>query len=127
MHISIVDITGYTGLELLRLALNHPRLSVSSIHATKDIRTAISDIYPHLKGVCDLKIRAFDSKYIMKHSDIVFFATPSGIAKDLTTDFVKTQFLVIDLSGDHRLNPQIYQKWYKKPPVSKKIQSQFKY
>ena len=35
MHISIVGITGYTGLELLRLALNHPHVTVSSIHATK--------------------------------------------------------------------------------------------
>ena len=55
MHISIVGITGYSGLELLRLALNHPRITVASIHATKEIGKSISDIFPHLKGICDLK------------------------------------------------------------------------
>ena len=44
MHISIVGITGYTGLELLRLALNHPHITVSSIHATKEVGVQISDI-----------------------------------------------------------------------------------
>ena len=56
MHISIVGITGYTGLELLRLALNHPHVTVSSIHATK-VGVQISDIFPHLKGILIKKFR----------------------------------------------------------------------
>ena len=50
MHISIVGITGYSGLELLRLALNHPRITVVR-YATKEIGKSISDIFPHLKGI----------------------------------------------------------------------------
>ena len=73
MHISIVGITGYSGLELLRLALNHPHITCfASIHATKEIGKSISDIFPHLKGICDLKIEPFNSSYIMNQSEIVF-------------------------------------------------------
>lgn len=127
MHISIVGITGYTGLELLRLSLNHPHVTVSSIHATKEVGVQISDIFPHLKGVCDKEIQAFDSEFIMTHSDLVFFATPSGVAKDLSKNFVKNNFPVIDLSGDHRLSPDVYLKWYKKSPCTVDIQQRFTY
>ena len=111
MHISIVGITGYTGLELLRLALNHPHVTVSSIHATKEVGVQISDIFPHLKGICDKEIQVFDSEFIMTHSDLVFFATPSGVAKDLSKNFVKNNFPVIDLSGDHRLYTKAFYIW----------------
>lgn len=127
MHISIVGITGYTGLELLRLALNHPHVTVSSIHATKEVGVQISDIFPHLKGICDKEIQVFDSEFIMTHSDLVFFATPSGVAKDLSKNFVKNNFPVIDLSGDHRLSPDVYLKWYKKSPCTVDIQKRFTY
>ncbi|MGX0909786.1 N-acetyl-gamma-glutamyl-phosphate reductase [Staphylococcus caprae] len=127
MHVSIVGITGYSGLELLRLALNHPRITVASIHATKEIGKSISDIFPHLKGICDLKIEPFNSSYIMNQSDLVFFATPSGVAKNLSRDFVEANFPVIDLSGDHRLSTDLYKNWYHKTPVDKDIQTQFVY
>ncbi len=72
----------------------------------------ISDIFPHLKGICDKEIQAFDSEFIMTHSDLVFCHS-SGVAKDLSKNFVNNNFPVIDLSGDHRLSPDVYLKWYK--------------
>ena len=61
----------------------------------------------------------------MNQSEIVFFATPSGVAKNLSRDFVEVP--VIDLSGDHRLSPDLYENWYHKTPVDKDIQTQFVY
>lgn len=127
MRISIVGITGYSGLELLRILQQHPNAEVVSIHATKGIGCFLSDLYPHLKGICDLKIAKFDSLRIMQQADLVFFATPSGVAKNMVEDFVAADFPVIDLSGDHRLQPNIYKKWYKKEPAKGKIQKQFVY
>ena len=98
MHISIVGITGYTGLELLRLALNHPHVTVSSIHATKEVGVQISDIFPHLKGIFDKEIQVFDSEFIMTHSDLVFLL-PEWRCKRFIQNFVKNNFPVIDLSG----------------------------
>ena len=91
MHISIVGITGYSGLELLRLALNHPRITVASIHATKEIGKSISDIFPHLKGICDLKIEPFNSSYIMNQSEIVFSLHQVALLK-FVTRFRRSKF-----------------------------------
>ena len=93
MHISIVGITGYTGLELLRLALNHPHITVSSIHATK-VGVQISDIFPHLKGICDKEIQAFDSEFIMTHSDLVFLPLQVALQKI----YLKISLIIIFLS-----------------------------
>ena len=64
MRISIVGITGYSGMELLRILLQHPKAEVVSLHASQDMEAPVSEFYPHLKGICDLKIEAFDSQDI---------------------------------------------------------------
>ncbi|WP_373756482.1 N-acetyl-gamma-glutamyl-phosphate reductase [Streptococcus ferus] len=127
MRVSIVGVTGYSGLELIKILKRHPNAEVVSIHATKDIGKRLSDIYTYLKGICDLTIEAFDSQVIMSKADLVFFATPSGIAKDLSADFVKMGFPVIDLSGDHRLPADLYEKWYQQSPASQSVLDQFVY
>ena len=58
----------------------------------------------------------------MRRADLVFFATSSGVAKDLSKDFVEAGFPVIDLSGDHRLPENIYKKWYQKEPAEGYLQ-----
>lgn len=127
MKVSIVGITGYSGFELVKILNNHKKVTIASIYATKDISRRLSDIYPYLSGICDLVIEAFDAKTIMAVSDLVFFATPSGIASQLAAPFVAADFPVIDLSGDHRLPADVYEKWYHKTPVSDAVLSQFTY
>lgn len=127
MKVSIVGITGYSGLELVRILHQHPRVELVSIHASKNLGQKLSDIYPYLSGICDLMIQAFDAEIIMKKADLVFFATPSGVAKDLAMKFVGADFPIIDLSGDHRLPARSYEKWYGKVPTSQEILDKFVY
>lgn len=127
MKLSIVGITGYSGLELIRILNHHTKATVVSIHATQQIGQRLSDLYPYLLGICDLKIEAFDSKAIMDKSDAVIFATPSGIAGQLAEDFLAQDFPVIDLSGDHRLPAHTYAKWYGKNPAKQEFIDQFTY
>ena len=65
MRVSIVGITGYSGLELVKLLNNHKKVTIASIHATKEIGRRLSDLYPYLVGVCDLVIEEFDAEKIM--------------------------------------------------------------
>ena len=127
MKVAIVGVTGYSGLELVRLLHHHPKVEIGSIHATKEVGKNLSEIYPHLLGFCDLEIQAFDPEKIMAQTDLVFFATPSGIAKEMAAVFVENDFPVIDLSGDHRLPARTYQKWYQKEPASQDILDKFVY
>ncbi|MDO4205452.1 MAG: N-acetyl-gamma-glutamyl-phosphate reductase, partial [Streptococcus gallolyticus] len=127
MKVSIVGITGYSGLELVKLLNNHKNVTIDSIHATKEIGRRLSELYPYLVGVCDLVIEAFNAQEIMAKSDLVFFATPSGVASQLAQPFVEADFPVIDLSGDHRLPADSYEKWYKKTPASDDVLNKFTY
>ncbi|WP_204983890.1 N-acetyl-gamma-glutamyl-phosphate reductase, partial [Streptococcus equinus] len=127
MRVSIVGITGYSGLELVKLLNNHKKVTIASIHATKEIGRRLSDLYPYLVGVCDLVIEEFDAEKIMAKSDLVFFATPSGVASKLAQPFLEADFPVIDLSGDHRLPAYLYEKWYKKTPASDEALNKFTY
>ena len=127
MKVSIVGITGYSGLELVRILNHHRKAELVSVYATKEIGTRLSDIYPYLQRICDLKIQAFDSQAIMNEADLVIFATPSGVAKELAQDFLAADFPVIDISGDHRLPAKTYEKWYKKAPAKQSELDKFTY
>lgn len=124
MKAAIVGVTGYTGIELIRLIQQHPYLTLGSMHRSENEEAALSEIYPHLSGL-DVLIEAFDAKKIMEKNDIVFFATPAGITKDLVAPFVENNFPVIDLSGDLRLRKQeLYEVWYQRPAAEKQILDQ---
>ena len=125
MKVSIVGITGYSGLELVKILNNHKKVELVSIHATKEVGRRLSDVYPYLIGVCDLKIEAFNAQEIMEKANLVFFATPSGVASSLAEEFVQADFPIIDLSGDHRLPADVYQEWYKKTPAKEMILNKF--
>ena len=127
MKVSVVGVTGYSGLELVKILENHPNADLVSVYATKEVGQELSYIYPHLDEVTALKVEAFDAEKIMSEADLVFFATPSGIAKDYAHYFVEADFPFIDLSGDHRLPADIYQKWYQKTPAKTEVLEQFTY
>ncbi|MFR2307654.1 MAG: hypothetical protein ACLS6Y_05295 [Streptococcus salivarius] len=57
MKISIVGITGYSGLELVKILNNHKKVELVSIHATKEVGRRLSDVYPYLTGICDLELK----------------------------------------------------------------------
>lgn len=127
MKVSVVGVTGYSGLELVKILENHPNADLVSVYATKEVGQELSYIYPHLDEVTTLKVEAFDAEKIMSEADLVFFATPSGIAKDYAHYFVEADFPFIDLSGDHRLPAETYQKWYQKTPAKTEVLEQFTY
>ncbi len=127
MKVSIVGVTGYSGLELVRILVNHPFVDLVSVYASKEIGQKLSHIYPHLMDICPFELQAFDAEKIMSESDMVFFATPSGIAKDFSALFVANQFPLIDLSGDHRLPASTYEKWYHKTPADEETIAEFIY
>lgn len=127
MKVAIVGITGYSGLELVKILQHHPKVDIGSIHATKEVGQKLSDIYPHLTGICDLTIDIFDSQIIMNQTDLVIFATPSGVASKLSKDFLEANFPVIDISGDHRLDVETYAEWYHKEPAQQEVLDKFIY
>lgn len=114
MKVSIIGVTGYSGIELVRLLLQHPYVEIVSIHSHSQNGKEIAEYLPHLKQLLDLPLEPIDSAEIMAKAELVFFATPSGISKEIATAFVEADFPIIDLSGDFRLKTDgQYEKWYK--------------
>ena len=113
--IGIVGGTGYTGVELLRLLAAHPQASVRTITSRKDAGTRVADMFPSLRGRYDLAF-ADPAEAGLADCDVVFFATPHGVAmaeaRALTAGGVK----IIDLAADFRLkDAAVFEKWYGMP------------
>jgi len=83
VKIGIVGGTGYTGVELLRLLANHPNAEVMAITSRSEAGMPVAEMFPNLRGFYDL---AFSERKadVLAACDVVFFATPHGVAMDMT-------------------------------------------
>jgi len=108
----IVGGTGYTGVELLRLLAMHPQVELTIITSRGEAGTAVSDLYPNLRGMLDIAFSEPDMQ-ALKSCDVVFFATPNGIAMTMARELLEAGIKVIDLAADFRLSdPAEWEQWY---------------
>ncbi len=98
----IVGATGYGGLGILELLLNHPDFEVASLVARDDAGRRIDEVYPHLIGRCALTVEAPDSSSIGADCDIVIFATPDRVSMGYAAALADAGRRFIDYSGDFR-------------------------
>ncbi|OUS06184.1 N-acetyl-gamma-glutamyl-phosphate reductase [Gammaproteobacteria bacterium 54_18_T64] len=109
---SIVGGTGYTGVELLRLLAQHPEVEVVEITSRSENGLPVADLFPSLRGHFDLCFSEPDPDRLAE-SDVVFFATPHGVAQAMVPEILKRGARVIDLSADFRIQDrQLWEKWY---------------
>ncbi len=108
----IVGGTGYTGVELLRLLAQHPQVEIAAITSRGEAGTAVVDMFPSLRGRVSLKFS--DPKdALLDRCDVVFFATPNGIAMQQTGTLLDAGVRVIDLAADFRIKDVgVWEKWY---------------
>ena len=99
--VGIVGGTGYTGLELLRLLITHPRVELGAITSRSEAGKRVDEAYPSLRGYCDLQFVAPTAAHL-SDCDIVFFATPNGTAMHLAPALLDAGVRVIDLAADFR-------------------------
>ena len=109
---SIVGGTGYTGVELLRLLAMHPDVEVAAITSRSESGLPVADLFPSLRGHFDLRFSEPDPDQLAE-ADVVFFATPHGVAQAMVPEILKRGARVIDLSADFRIkDQQLWEKWY---------------
>lgn len=115
IEVGIVGGTGYTGVELLRLLINHPKVSVKVITSRAEEGVAVADIYHNLRGNCDLRFTAPNADTLAA-CDVVFFATPHGVAHNLVPELYAKGVKIIDLSADFRIkDAALWAQWYGQP------------
>lgn len=112
IKVGIVGGTGYTGVELLRLLARHSGAELAVITSRGDAGTAVADMFPSLRGAVGLKFT--DPKEApLDRCDVVFFATPNGIAMQQAQALLDAGVRVIDLAADFRIKDvAVWEKWY---------------
>ncbi len=112
IKVGIVGGTGYTGVELLRLLAQHPSVELSVITSRGDAGTPVASMFPSLRGRVDLKFED-PAEANLKACDVVFFATPNGVAMQQTPELLDAGVRVIDLAADYRITDVAeWEKWY---------------
>jgi N-acetyl-gamma-glutamyl-phosphate reductase len=110
--IGIIGGTGYTGVELIRLLARHPHAELMVITSRAESGRRVSEIFPSLRGVCELEFSKPDSKSFSA-CDVVFSATPNGIAMSMARDLLDAGIRLIDLAADFRIKDvAVWEHWY---------------
>lgn len=127
IKVGIVGGTGYTGVELLRILVNHPQVELSVITSRSEEGVRVDDMYPNLRGHTDLKFTVPNADELGT-CDVVFFATPHGVAHGLAADVLNAGTKVIDLSADFRIQDvPTWEHWYGQPHGAKELLSEAVY
>jgi len=110
--VGIVGGTGYTGVELLRLLAQHPHVELHAITSRGEAGKAVADMFPSLRGRVGLNfVPPIEAQ--LEECDVVFFATPNGIAMGQAQTLLDAGVRVIDLAADFRIQDHVeWEKWY---------------
>ena len=115
LKIGIVGGTGYTGVELLRLLALHPQAELTVITSRGEAGLPVADMFPSLRGFVNLTF-SDPATANLSACDVVFFATPHGVAMRQAHALLKAGVKVIDLAADFRLQDiETFEQWYKMP------------
>ena len=112
IKIGVVGGTGYSGVELLRLLAQHPHCKLKVITSRQEAGTPVAAMFPSLRGRVDLDFSA-PSDTALNRCDVVFFATPNGVAMQQARMLVAAGVKIIDIAADFRIRDiAVWEKWY---------------
>lgn len=121
IKVGIVGGTGYTGVELLRLLAAHPKVELQVITSRSEAGRPVADLYPNLRSHLDIAFSEPDVA-ALKQCDVVFSATPNGVAMKSARELVDAGVRIIDLAADFRLaDPVVWEQWYGMPHTCEEL------
>ncbi len=107
MKVGIINVTGYTGVELARLLYQHPEVELSSVTGRSTAGQKLGDVFPHLADI-DLTIEAE-----LGNVELAFSAMPHKDSAKEVIPLINKGVRVVDISADFRLkDASLYQSWY---------------
>ena len=112
IRVGVVGGSGYTGVELLRLLVSHPNVSLTAVTSRSYAGDAVSEHFPNMRGWVDLQFQQPNAD-TLGECDLVFFATPNGVAMGMARELLDAGIKVIDLAADFRIrNVRVWEQWY---------------
>lgn len=110
--VAVLGASGYTGGELVRLLLEHPRAEIAYLGVRDSADRTLAEEHPFLAGRTDLALSDLDAEAAAGVSDFVFLAMPHGLSAEQASIALSAGRRVIDLGGDFRLPADAYPEWY---------------
>lgn len=114
--VAIIGASGYSGEELVRLLLNHPRAELVAVTSRQYAGKTVAEIFPKFASHPTAKLLEFalpDAGKLAQQADVIFLALPHGVAAEYAVPLVNAGCKVIDLSADFRLRQEhVYREFY---------------
>ena len=111
LNVAIVGASGYTGLELVKILINHPKFNLTYI-ANSSGETTIDTLHPCLNEVVSMDVEKADAKTISQVADLCFLALPHKTSMSFAKELLALGVKVVDLSADYRLELDTYEEHY---------------
>ncbi|MBC1240686.1 N-acetyl-gamma-glutamyl-phosphate reductase [Nostoc sp. 2RC] len=111
--VGIVGASGYGGVQLVRLLMDHPEVELVYLGGENSIGRSLGDLYPHLAHTANLPIEAVELETIAHRCEVVFLSLPDGLAWQIAPTLLEKGCKVLDLSADYRFSDlATYTSWY---------------
>ena len=111
MNVAIIGASGYTGLELIKILLTHPKFNITYIaNSTGDIN--VQELHPCLKDVLDIEVSKANAADVAAKADLAFLALPHKTSMSFAKELLALGVKVVDLSADYRLELDTYEEHY---------------
>ncbi len=115
VKVDVVGASGYAGGELFRLLANHPKVRLVGAYDLRNVGKLVSEVHPNLQGTVDIEILEPNYGKVGEEADIVFVATPHGVAMKFVPRLIGAGARVIDLSADYRFDDLgVFESYYVK-------------
>ena len=113
INVAILGASGYTGLELMKILLRHPEVTITATTSRQEGRSPVASVHPSLVGRIDLPLEDLSPEEVGQRADCVFSCLPHCASAEILPQVLATGATVIDLSADYRLNDAAsYLQWY---------------
>ncbi|MDO8455022.1 MAG: N-acetyl-gamma-glutamyl-phosphate reductase [Sulfurimonas sp.] len=111
INVGIIGASGYTGLELVKILINHPKFHLNYV-ANSEGGTTLSELHPSLAKVYECDVEKADIKEVAKKCELVFLAVPHKTAMDYVKPLMALGVKIVDFSADYRLTQDVYEEFY---------------
>lgn len=108
VRVAIVNVTGYTGAELMRILSRHPEVEITQVTGRSEAGKRLRQVFPHLRDADKDIVPG-----VTEDCDVVFLALPHHASAEAAPPFVAKGVKIIDISADFRISDlAVYEQWY---------------